>query len=274
MTRTSPRTSSAPRRRAQAGRCRAISARAWVRRPCRARLFSASFAQHLLDLTELHPGALARFATAFLFEHVDQLPVVIADEVGAPLPQQPLEHRPSGDVMVVEGPGCGSPPAATSTVSWESGLLVPMMPVGPRLIQPTTYSAGTGSPVVGIDDPPTLVGDDSAGGVEREPEHRHALVTDRPEHQVGVHHLGVAGHAGAQRAAVGRDQARSRRARGRGPGRRRRSRSASAGTAARFGGAPRSASARRTPAARPGSLGPPWRTRRRDVRTRGPLARR
>ena len=35
------------------------------------------------------------------------------------------------------------------TVSWESGLLVPMIPRGPRLIQPTTYSPGTGSPVRG-----------------------------------------------------------------------------------------------------------------------------
>jgi hypothetical protein len=36
-----------------------------------------------------------------------------------------------------------------STVSWESGLLVPMIPCGPRLIQPTTYSPSTGRPVEG-----------------------------------------------------------------------------------------------------------------------------
>ena len=35
------------------------------------------------------------------------------------------------------------------TVSWESGLLVPMIPRGPRLIHPTTYSPVTGSPVRG-----------------------------------------------------------------------------------------------------------------------------
>ena len=36
-----------------------------------------------------------------------------------------------------------------STVSCASGLLVPMIPLGPRLIQPATYSPSRGWPVSG-----------------------------------------------------------------------------------------------------------------------------
>ena len=36
-----------------------------------------------------------------------------------------------------------------STVSWLSGLFVPMIPWGPRLIHPTTYSPSTGPPLAG-----------------------------------------------------------------------------------------------------------------------------
>ena len=64
--------------------------------------------------------------------------------------------------------GAGRPRAGSrsskrwSTVSWASFLLVPITPLGPRLIQPTAYWPSTWSPVSGSSDAAALVADDAA----------------------------------------------------------------------------------------------------------------
>ena len=65
-----------------------------------------------------------------------------------------------------------------STVSWESFLLVPITPVGPRLIQPTTYSLRLPSTR------PSVFGIVAAFVVERQPRGGHTAVADRPHYQL------------------------------------------------------------------------------------------
>ena len=57
--------------------------------------------EHLLDLAELHPRRPAG-GPALLLQQVDQLPVLVGDEVAAPLAQQALEHIARGDLDLVE----------------------------------------------------------------------------------------------------------------------------------------------------------------------------
>ena len=102
--------------------------------------------EQLLEAAELHARAALRLAGGPLGA-VDRLPAGVGHVVRPALGEQLLER------VAVRIRGLGRRPASrssssTSTVSWASRLLVPMIPVGPRLIQPVTYSPGSGAPVV------------------------------------------------------------------------------------------------------------------------------
>ena len=106
--------------------------------------------EHLLDAAELHPRRARRGRAALLLQQVDELPVLVGDEVAARRsPSRRSSTSREGHLLLVRGARRPGRPRSMSTVSWESGLLVPMIPCGPRLIHPTTYSPSTGAPVRG-----------------------------------------------------------------------------------------------------------------------------
>ena len=95
---------------------------------------------------------------------VDPLPALPADRLDAPLGEQ------VGDVAVIR-PGALSRPASASWIrqvaaSCPSFLFVPITPLGPRRIQPVTYSPG--QVMLPVDDAPGHVRDRPPALVERD----------------------------------------------------------------------------------------------------------
>ena len=88
-----------------------------------------------------------------------------------------------------------------STVSWASFLFVPITPEGPRLIQPTTYSPGSGVAGRGVEHAAPVVGDHAAALVEGNAGQRDAAVADRAEDETRRDRLALLGRLGAQAAA-------------------------------------------------------------------------
>src|ERR1700761_6486193 len=98
-------------------------------------------AEKLLQGRQLDPGSPVRLAGRTL-KAVDGLPVRGGDELWL------ARSQPVGELVGMVGAEIRHPGGVSSggqicdqvsTVSWESFLLVPITPVGPRLIQPTTY---------------------------------------------------------------------------------------------------------------------------------------
>ena len=128
---------------------------------------------------------------ASLLGRVDRLPAGVATRrrAGA-LRSGRRASRGRGRPAPAGGPR-RDPRARMSTVSWASRLLVPMMPVGPRLIQPTTYSPGSGAVVT--EDAAAVVRDHRAALVEGEALERRPAVADRAEHEPALDLLGASG---------------------------------------------------------------------------------
>ena len=112
------------------------------------------------------------------------------------------------------GSGCsGSPtaPRATSsiiavTVSTASGLLVPMTPLGPRLIQPATYKPGTGRDVAGSITRPFSFGITPQRSWNGTPGSGTPRYTHRPKHEPHVEILELAGRLRGDLPLVVRDE--------------------------------------------------------------------
>ena len=79
-------------------------------------------------------------------------------------------------------------------------LFVPMIPLGPRLIQPVTYSR---SPT---DDAAPVIGDQAASVVERQSGHGASAVADRAEHEARRQRLGCARRACGERPVLAKDE--------------------------------------------------------------------
>ena len=117
---------------------------------------------HLVDAAELDARAALRLAGALL-GGVDRLPAGEGDRVGLALGEQLLDRDWSTRLA-----GSGTRPASRSskiesTVSWASFLLVPITPLGPRLIQPTAYWPGDLLAGLGVEHAAALVGDRRRG---------------------------------------------------------------------------------------------------------------
>ena len=112
--------------------------------------------QHVLDGGELQARAAAGLSVAAL-QRVETPPVRIGH--GKRLARQE-ERFDRGSVRLRRVPvrPCSRSATIEVTVSAESGLLVPMTPLGPRLIQPATYTPGTGFLISGPSPAPARSG--------------------------------------------------------------------------------------------------------------------
>ena len=129
---------------------------------------------------------------------VDRLPARVGHVVGARSASSASSASRLGSAGSCSRPASRSP-SSGSTVSWASRLLVPMIPVGPRLIQPTTYSPRSGAPCSSRIRPPSfgIVPRRSSNG---RPSSGDAAVADRAEHDAaGDRPRIVSVRAGAQR---------------------------------------------------------------------------
>ena len=152
---------------------------------------SAEGGQHVIDRGELQARPAARL-TVREFQRVEAPPVGVGDEERLACLHQRRAASASGCAGVKCAP-CATSSSIAATVSTESGLLVPMTPLGPRLIQPDAYSPVTTRPRVGIEHAPLLVQDHAPALVERHAGQRDAPVPHRAKHQADIEILVLAG---------------------------------------------------------------------------------
>ena len=171
---------------------------------------------HRLQLCEIGshraPKLLVRRAASCGLEHlVDQ--AVLDARAALPLTGGdlgPIDRLPAGEadgvgLALAEKPSIGSStcrsgmaPAARSskielTVSFASFLLVPITPLGPRLIQPDGVHALHLFAGLWVAGAPVVVRDRSGALVERATPRGHALVADRAENQAAFDLLALPG---------------------------------------------------------------------------------
>ena len=135
---------------------------------------------------------------ASLLGAVDRLPARVGHVVGLALVEQLLERVAARVGRARAGGPASRSSSSSSTVSWASRLLVPMMPVGPALDPADHVLAGERLPGSSRMRPPSL-GIVPRALVEGQPSQRHAAVADRAEHDPAAEISSiVVGGAGAQ----------------------------------------------------------------------------
>ena len=136
-------TGESSRGRSRARRRRGSGASAATLAPAAAGCFAASSSSSReQSFTRGRPcGSPSDFST-----RVDRLPARVGDVVGLALGDQRLDRCRVRIRRVLAAGRARRSSRIISTVSWASFLLVPITPVGPRLIQPTQYWPPTWSP--------------------------------------------------------------------------------------------------------------------------------
>ena len=152
--------------------------------------------EHLRDAHELHARAALWLAGRRLVR-VDRLPARPGHEPGHAAAQPRLDRLAVGR-RLVQPARVQVLDAAARRCRWRPSCSCRSRRTGPRLIQPTAYSPGSGVAVV-VGHAAAVVADQAAALVERHAGQRAAAVADRAQHQAAVDDLLLAGGDGAQR---------------------------------------------------------------------------